>query len=263
VSGEAWPTPGDQEGVGRRDRPVGAGGLSRHARIQEHIGVVHRAVRRVTGCLPPHVDEAEVVGYGILGLLDALDRHGDLSGAEFEAVAAECVWQRILEALRDMDWLATEARGRVRELQLAYDTVERMLGRPATEDEVAARLEVTREKLCEWLEEASRTFVACLDQLVWVETAQGDRYAAPLSEPATSDLGPEQREELERLLAEAISKLPQEDRLVVTLYYYEELSFREISEVLDISEKRAAQIHGRAGLRLRANLAQAAQAAAA
>lgn len=227
---------------------------TRQERIEQHVHLVHRAARRVLGVLPAHVDDAEVIGYGILGLLEALDRDGETEGPAFEAAASRTIWQRIVEALSEMDWLGAAGRERVRTLVRAHSELAAELGRPATEEELASHLAVAADQLCEWLEQASRVFATSLDQFVWIEGEDGSRWAASLAQSRDGDGGPEWQA-LEHALAHAISRLPQEDRLLVALYYYEELSLSEIAQVLDITQRRAAQIHGRAGLRLRSLLA--------
>jgi len=253
---------------------------TRQELIERHVHLVHQAARRVMGALPPHVDPAEIVGHGILGLLEALDRlaperqlrhdgqTGDdpsLDNAAFEAIASQRIWQRIVEALGDMDWLGAAGRQRVRTMVRAGAELEAELGRPATEEEFATHLDIATTELCHWLEEASRLFITSLDQFVWIadpaapSDEDGNRWAACL--PRGEQGKGQEWEGLERALARAISRLPQEDRLVVALYYYEELSLAEIAQVLDISERRAMQIHGRAGLRLRSLLAGSAAGA--
>ena len=142
---------------------------TRQERIEQHVHLVHRAARRVLGVLPAHVDDAEVIGYGILGLLEALDRDGETEGPAFEAAASRTIWQRIVEALSEMDWLGAAGRERVRALVRAHSELAAELGRPATEEELASHLAVAADQLCEWLEQASRVFATSLDQFVWIE----------------------------------------------------------------------------------------------
>ena len=162
----------------------------------------------------------------------------------------------IIDELRSLDWVPRSVRTRAREIERAIAALERELLRAPTDEEIAAKLGVTLDELEAGLHEISRSTVAALDEL-WSPSGGGDQIA--LIDTIEDTQGPDpdfslEQTEVREALAEAISELPEREKLVVTLYYYEELTLREIGEVLSVTESRVSQLHTKAILRLKAHL---------
>ena len=162
----------------------------------------------------------------------------------------------IIDELRSLDWVPRSVRTRARQIERAIAALEKELHRAPTDAEIAKKLGVTEEELDDSLLEISRSTVGALDEL-WSPTAGGDAIA--LIDTIEDESGPDpetslEQTEVKEALGEAISDLPEREKLVVTLYYYEELTLREIGEVLGVTESRVSQLHTKAILRLKAHL---------
>ena len=166
----------------------------------------------------------------------------------------------IIDELRALDWVPRSVRSRAREIERAIAELESRLGRAPTDEEIAQKIGITVDELEESLTDISRSSIAALDEL-WSATGEGDQIS--LLDTLEDTSGPRPAEaldetELREALADAIARLPEREKLVVTLYYYEELTLREIGEVLGVTESRVSQLHTKAVLRLKARLAGAA-----
>jgi RNA polymerase sigma factor FliA len=236
----------------------------RHLRdrlILTYAPLVKFVAGRVGASLPSHVDEQDLVSYGLLGLIGAIERFDPDREIKFETFAMARIRGAIIDELRSLDWVPRSVRTRARQIERAIAVLERELMRAPTDDEIAQKLGIDREELEDSLREISRTSVAALDEL-WSPTGTGEQIA--LIDTIQDGSGPDpestlEETEIKEALAEAISSLPEREKLVVTLYYYEELTLREIGEVLGVTESRVSQLHTKAILRLKAHLAGAAR----
>jgi RNA polymerase sigma factor for flagellar operon FliA len=211
---------------------------------------------RLGAGLPAHVDEQDLVSYGLLGLIGAIERFDPDREIKFETYAIARIKGAIIDELRSLDWVPRSVRTRAREIERAIAELERTLHRAPTDEEIAAKVGITNEELEESLSEISRSSMAALDEL-WTPSAGGDQIALIDTIEDTSGPDPEhslEQTELKEALGEAIARLPEREKLVVTLYYYEELTLREIGEVLGVTESRVSQLHTKAVLRLKARL---------
>jgi RNA polymerase sigma factor for flagellar operon FliA len=213
---------------------------------------------RVGSGLPSHVDESDLVQYGLLGLIGAIERYDPDRDVKFETYALARIKGSIIDELRAMDWVPRSVRSRARDIERAIGGLEAKLGRAPTDEEVAKQLGMSEEELDESLSEIGRSSIAALDELWTVSASGGDRIA--LIDTLEDTHGPEPQSalaetEMREALGEAISRLPEREKLVVTLYYYEELTLREIGEVLGVTESRVSQLHTKAILRLKSRLA--------
>ena len=227
--------------------------------ILTYAPLVKFVAGRVGASLPAHVDEQDLVSYGLLGLIGAIERYDPDREIKFETFAMARIRGAIIDELRSLDWVPRSVRTRARQIERAIQVLERELMRAPTDDEIAQKLGVSPDELEESLREISRTSVAALDEL-WSPTGGGDQIA--LIDTIEDETGPDpefslEQTEIREALAEAISGLPEREKLVVTLYYYEELTLREIGEVLGVTESRVSQLHTKAILRLKAHLAGA------
>jgi RNA polymerase sigma factor for flagellar operon FliA len=172
---------------------------------------------------------------------------------------------QIIDELRSMDWVPRSVRARARHIERAIGELEAKIGRAPTDEEIAKKLGITVEELEESLGEIARSSIAALDELWSVGGSDGDQVALIDTIEDTEAPDPQgalSRTELREAIADAIARLPEREKLVVTLYYYEELTLREIGEVLGVTESRVSQLHTKAILRLKARLAGASTRAA-
>lgn len=217
-------------------------------------------VRFVVGRLgiPPTglLDAEDLVSYGMIGLINAIDRYDPLRGVRFEAFASVRIRGAVIDQLRSLNWLPRSAISRVRQIESALAVLEQRLGRPAKEDEVAEEIGVSTERYRQMLLEMNAT-VLSLDAPLG-SLLQDDEVTS-LSELLEDQSSPgpvEQAEhqELTDTLGAAIDHLPDREKLLLALYYQEELTMKEISKVLSVSESRVCQLHIQAIMRLRGTL---------
>jgi RNA polymerase sigma factor for flagellar operon FliA len=218
---------------------------------------------RLGSSLPSHVDEQDLVSYGLLGLIGAIERFDPDREIKFETYAIARIKGAIIDELRAMDWVPRSVRARARDIERAIAVLEAQLHRAPTDEEIAKKLGMTTEELDDSLTDISRSSIAALDELWTVSSGSGDQVALIDTIEDTSGPQPAQaldQTELREALGEAIARLPEREKLVITLYYYEELTLREIGEVLGVTESRVSQLHTKAILRLKARLAGTAAA---
>lgn len=231
--------------------------------VVEYAPLVRFIVGRL-GIPPTSILDAEdLISYGVIGLINAIDRFDPSRGIRFEAFATPRIRGAVIDQLRALNWLPRSAVTRVRQVERALAELEQRLGRPAKEEEVAAELQVSIERYRQMLQETS-TMILSLDAPL--SALQSDDSVATLAD-LLEDLGEpgpaEHFEQLEtmRTLSDAIEQLPTREQMLLSLYYEEELTMKEISKLLHVSESRVCQLHMQAILRLRSvmNVRQVAQ----
>ena len=231
--------------------------------ILTYAPLVKFVAGRLGSSLPSHVDEQDLVSYGLLGLIGAIERFDPDRDIKFETYAIARIKGSIIDELRSMDWVPRSVRARARDIERAIADLESRLTRAPTDEEIATKLGITEEEFQDSLLEISRSSIAALDELWASPGSSGDAVALidTIEDPAAAE--PQSamaHTEVREALGEAISRLPEREKLVVTLYYYEELTLREIGEVLGVTESRVSQLHTKAILRLKAHLAGTAAA---
>src|ERR1044072_5913225 len=225
--------------------------------ILTYAPLVKYVAGRVGSGLPSHVDESDLVQYGLLGLIGAIERYDPDRDVKFETYAIARIKGSIIDELRAMDWVPRSVRSRARDIERAIAALEAKLGRAPTDEEIAEKLGITTDELDESLTDISRSSIAALDELWSVSLGGGDQVSLIDTIEDTSGPQPAQaldQTELREAPGAAISRLPEREKLVITLYYYEELTLREIGEVLGVTESRVSQLHTKAILRLKARL---------
>src|ERR671936_784502 len=214
---------------------------------------------RMASGLPSHVEESDLISYGLLGLIGAIERFDLDREIKFETFAVARVKGAIIDELRSLDWVPRSVRARARDVEKAHAELEGELQRSPSDEEMAQKLDITVDEFQESLLEIANSSVLALDDL-WtfadpeggggqisvLDTIHDPNAVDPETEAHTS--------ELKDRLADAIESLPERERLVVALYYYENLTLREIGEVLGVTESRVSQLHTKAVLRLKARL---------
>jgi RNA polymerase sigma factor for flagellar operon FliA len=247
----------DTKRLWREYRRTGDAGI-RDRLILTYAPLVKFVAGRILSGLPSHVDENDLVSYGLLGLIGAVERYDPERDVKFETYAMARIKGSIIDELRAMDWVPRSVRARAREIERAITKLEAQLHRSPTDEEIAAQLGIELEELEDSLLDISRSSIAALDELWTVSSSTGDKIA--LIDTIEDPEGPQPQTALDatetkEAMAEAIAGLPEREKIVVTLYYYEELTLREIGEVLGVTESRVSQLHTKAILRLRARLA--------
>jgi RNA polymerase sigma factor FliA len=212
---------------------------------------------RMSSGLPAHIEEADLISYGLLGLIGAIERFEPEREIKFETFAVARIKGSIIDELRSLDWVPRSVRAKAREIEGAHVKLERELGRTPTDEEVAGALDVSMDDFQQSLIQISNSSLVALDELWAVSDASGDQVSLldTMKDPSAVDPARELGvSELKDRLAHAISRLPEREKLVVALYYYENLTLREIGEVLGVTESRVSQLHTKAVLRLKARL---------
>jgi RNA polymerase sigma factor for flagellar operon FliA len=226
--------------------------------ILTYAPLVKYVAGRLGSGLPAHVDENDLVSYGLLGLIGAIERFDPDRDIKFETYAIARIKGSIIDELRAMDWVPRSVRARARDIERAIAELEKQLMRAPTDEEISAKLGISEDELAESLSEISRSSIAALDELWTVNSGEGDQVAlidTVEDESLPDPQGALAETEMKEAIADSISRLPEREKLVVTLYYYEELTLREIGEVLGVTESRVSQLHTKAILRLKARLA--------
>jgi RNA polymerase sigma factor FliA len=232
---------------------------SRDRLIVHYSPLVKYVASRVAVGLPQNVEQSDLVSYGIFGLIDAIEKFDPERGYKFETYAIARIKGAILDELRSIDWVPRSVRAKARSLERAYGKLEAELRRAPTDEEVAAELEMTVDQLQTLLGQVSFVGIAALDEMLsgGAERGEGMTLGDTIADGGEGPVGAFEVEEMRQILAEAINRLPEREKIVLTLYYYEGLTLSEIGMVLGVTESRVCQIHTKAVFQLRSKLAAA------
>jgi RNA polymerase sigma factor for flagellar operon FliA len=226
--------------------------------ILHYSPLVKYVAGRVGVGLPPNIEQADLVSYGIFGLIDAIEKFDLERAIKFETYAISRIKGAIIDELRSIDWIPRSVRYKAREVEKAYAALEAKLHRSPTEVEVAEELGIKLEDLHTIFSQVSFVNVVALDELLTAGGEKGDKLSLvdTLEDTKAEDpVAAFETEETKYLLAKAINTLPEREKIVVTLYYYEGLTLAEIGQVLGVTESRICQMHTKAVLQLRGKLA--------
>jgi RNA polymerase sigma factor FliA len=230
---------------------------ARERLILHYAPLVKYVVGRLAAGLPHTVERADLVSYGMFGLMDALDKFDRTREVKFETYAIPRIKGAIIDELRAMDWVPRSIRFKAREVEKAYSGLESKLRRAPTDGEVAGHLGISLSELHEVVNQISFVSVMALDELVSTGDERGEKRSLldTLADAASSDPAAElEGQEMRGMLAAAINSLTEREKIVVTLYYFEGLTLAEIGEILGVTESRVCQIHTKAVGQLRLNL---------
>jgi len=236
---------------------------ARDALILNYSPLVKYVAGRLASSLPQTVDTADLISYGIFGLIDAIEKFDLERAIKFETYAIARIRGAIIDELRAMDWVPRSVRSRAREIEQSYIALENSLRRVPTDGEVASHMGVTIKDFHGILTKLSYTSVVSFEEL-WVggERDEGQSALGSIKDERAEDpVAIFESVEIKDILAGAIERLPEREKTVIALYYYEGLTLKEIGQVLGVTESRVSQLHTKAVLRLRARL-HAAQAIA-
>ncbi len=220
--------------------------------ILEYAPLVKLVAGRLSMYLGYNVEYDDLVGYGIFGLIDAIDKFDSAKDVKFETYASLRIRGAILDQIRKMDWIPRTVRQKQKRIETAIKEIESASGRNATDEEVAASLGISEDEYSEWQQQLLVTNVVSLNEF----TDQGTEAPIDRSVRQRFDT-PEEvtlKAEMKEKLAEALEVLTEKEKKVVLLYYYEELTLKEISNVLEVSESRVSQLHSKALAKMKKKL---------
>ncbi len=219
--------------------------------IMEYANLVKIVAGRLSIYLGYNVEYDDLVGYGIFGLIDAIDKFDCEKGVKFETYASLRIRGAILDQIRKMDWLPRTLRQRQKKIDAAYQKLETISGRSATDKELAQELEISTDELENWQNQMKISNLVSLDE--YMEQGEG-KVEAQSSEDYAQPERVIEKEELKRILMDALQGLTEKEKKVILLYYYEDLTLKEISVALEVSESRISQLHTKALQKMRKKL---------
>ena len=224
--------------------------------ILAYAPTITYVAQRLASRLPASIALDDLIQAGVIGLIDAIAKYDASRDNTFKTYAEFRIRGAMLDAVRSLDWAPRSVRQKERALAQAYATLERTHGRPGRDEEVAALLEIDLAELDAWLTQVRGVSLGSLEA-PGLGTPDGDAFTLLDLVATDAAQGPEQRVQAQQrtaLLAEAIDALPQQEKVVIALYYHEELTMKEIGQVLDVTESRVSQIHTKAIFHLRSTL---------
>ncbi|MDR1390263.1 MAG: RNA polymerase sigma factor WhiG [Treponema sp.] len=224
--------------------------------IKQYAPLVKYVAGKVAVGMPHNVEFDDLVGFGVFGLLDAIDKFDPEKNVKFKTYAVTRIRGAIFDELRSIDWVPRSVRQKTREVEDAIGSLEAQLGRTATDQEIAKSLGMDESDYLKTLQRISSTSILSLSD-VWFSGDENDKVSIGDSIESPSSLNPDvivEKEEIRRVIIEAINDLPEKEKKILVLYYYEDLTLKEIGKVLEVTESRVSQLHTKAILHLRSKL---------
>jgi RNA polymerase sigma factor for flagellar operon FliA len=229
--------------------------VEREALITETLPLIKHIAHRVATRLPANIEMRDLINAGVLGLLDAVDKFEPERNVKFKTYAEVRIRGAILDSLRNLDWAPRSLRKKSKDLERTYAELSQKLGRPATDEEVSEAMGENIEDFHALVDQLHGLTIGSFENLT--DNEDSDNYINYYPDDGSNDpYAKFQSNELTRLLAQAIEDLPEKERLVLSLYYYEEFTMKEIGTLLGVNESRVSQLHTKATLRLRGKLAK-------
>ena len=233
---------------------IGGIELSREEIVHKYLHLVKYVAGRISVNLPPNVELNDLINDGILGLIDAIEKYDDARGVKFETYAITRINGAILDALRSLDWVPRAVRQRARELERAYQELEARYGRVPTAEELATKLGISLKELDTLMQRVRGTAVLSLEEFLPNEKGYEIPLVDTLKDSDNEVTTAVEQREIKASLVHAVEELPPQERTVISLYYFEGLTLKEIKSALNVSESRVSQIHAQAVIHLRAKL---------
>jgi len=224
--------------------------------IKQYAPLVKYVAGKVAIGMPHNVEFDDLVGYGVFGLLDAIEKFDPDKGVKFKTYAVTRIRGAIFDELRSIDWVPRSVRQKTREVEETVSSLEAQLGRTATDHEIAASLNMDEAEYQKTMMKISGTSILSLND-VWFSGDENDKVSIGDSIESPLSLNPDvivEKNEIRRVIIEHINELPDKEKKILILYYYEDLTLKEIGQVLDVTESRVSQLHTKAISRLRAKL---------
>jgi len=222
--------------------------------ILKYAPLIKYIANRIAARLPLHIDIHDLINSGVLGLMDAIEKFDPDKGVKFETYAEYRIKGAILDSLRAMDWVPRSVRKVATLLENTYAELEKKFGRPATDEEVAEAMDVGVEKFHKIINRVSHVSMISLERDPKNSNTKHSLLDRLMDEDNATPCDKLDNEELRDVLANSIERLPEKERVVISLYYYNELTMKEIGKSLNLTESRVSQIHTKAVLRLRGKL---------
>lgn len=223
--------------------------------IIHYVSLVKKIAKKMAYALPAHIDSEDLYSYGIFGLLEAIDRYNPELGIPFTGFAVKRIKGSIIDEMRKEDWIPVSVRKKAKLLEQAYQKVEMQLGRNAVDNEIASELRISLTELSQWLNTVQYVTLISLDESLSDEETISLIDNLPNWE-SPNPLFITEEKEIKTMLAKTISELPEKEKLVISFYYFHELTNKEIAQVMELSESRISQLHAKAIFRLRGKLAR-------
>jgi len=224
--------------------------------IKQYSPLVKYVAGKVAVGMPSNVEFDDLVGFGVFGLLDAIEKFDIDKNVKFKTYAVTRIRGAIFDELRSIDWVPRSVRQKTKEVEETIGNLEARLGRPATDQEVASSLGLNEEEYLKTMMKISGTSLISINEM-WYTGDEKDKVSIVESIEAPMSLNPEvmaEREEIRRVIVDAINELPDKEKKILVLYYFEDLTLREIGQVLEVTESRVSQLHTKAITRLRGRL---------
>ena len=238
-----------------RQRRIKPGSAIESELVEKYLPLVRAVVSRVAMTLPPHVDGEDLYSAGLTGLLNAVRQYNPNAGTSFETYARVRIRGAVLDELRRMDWVPRSVHTKTRKVQAAMQEIEREKGRVPTDEEIARSLDISVSEYHRWLEDIRPATFICLDAAFNSEQEDSISQYEMLPDQRQEDpMDGTFRREVSALIAERLKQLPEMQRKVLALYYFEDMRLREIAEVFGLTESRICQIHAQAILAIKSYL---------
>lgn len=228
----------------------------RDAFVKQYAPLVKYVAGKVAMGMPHNVEFDDLVGFGVFGLIDAINKFDPEKHVKFKTYAVTRIRGAIFDELRSIDWVPRSVRQKAREIEDTVQRLEAALGRSATDQEIAADMGMNIEEYHKAMLKVSGTSIMSLND-VWYTGEENDKVSIVDSIESPQSLNPDiivEKEEIKKVIVEAINELPEKEKKVLVLYYYEDLTLKEIGKVLEVTESRISQLHTKAITRLRAKL---------
>ncbi|MDQ6728033.1 MAG: RNA polymerase sigma factor WhiG [Actinomycetota bacterium] len=230
---------------------------ARNRLVVHYSALVKYVAGRLSAGLPNNIEQADLVSYGMFGLIDAINKFEPARGNKFETYAMSRIRGSIIDELRSIDWVPRSLRAKARAVEKAYTKLEHELLRTPSDAEVAEELNTTEEDLQNVFTQISFFGLVALEETLSVgaDRSESVTLGDTIADPGLGPVGAFEIEETKEILAQALNRLPEREKIVLTLYYYEGLTLGEIGGILGITESRVCQIHTKAVIQLRSKLA--------
>jgi len=222
--------------------------------ILEYAHIIKYVAGRLSIYFGSNVEYDDLVGYGVFGLIDAIEKFDINKGVKFETYASLRIRGSIIDSIRELDWVPRSLRQKNKELERIYAEVENEVGHSATEQEVADKLQISLDELYKLLNEVNLSSLISLEEFLEQNYEAGVNVSGTCKEDRPE--GYMEITEIREILVDGISRLPEKEKTVVSFYYFEDLTLKEISAIMKVSESRISQLHTKAILRLRGKLAR-------
>ncbi len=224
--------------------------------VVKYAPLVKYVAGKISMGMPSNIEFDDLVSYGIFGLIDAINKFDPARGIKFKTYAMTRIRGAIFDELRSIDWIPRSIRQKAKQIEVVIAELENKLGRTVDDEEIARELGVTPEEFQTLLSKLSGTSMLSLND-IWYLGDDSDELSILETLEAPENMNPDiliEKQEIRDYIIDAIKKLPDKEKKVIVLYYYEDLTLKEIGEVLDVTESRVSQLHTKAIMRLRGRL---------